>query len=288
MSKANEQNIALVAKYREAVQAGDVCTQRRVSETLLRLNEGLVKKFGLTFGRPQTADEKEDVFQAARLGILRSLQDYDPQKGAFSTYAQWHIRDYVQRWTGKTVAVTRPRSASMPARVAKAAREFRQKHGREPSAEDLGVSPEKFAEWSSATHFVEIDANPDDERHVELTYDPREAEHVGARLDLRNAWESAVKNLSPRNTEIAYAFFFERMSLQEIAAEHGLVHQRISQICKRVEIRLRRVLFPEATLVDRTKLARKAFEMRKKGLAKARPRMVPVVEEIVPSVQESA
>lgn len=277
MSKVtNEQNVALLAKYREAKAAGDAAAVRRVAESVVSLNEGLVKQFGMRFGRPQTAEEKEDVFQAARMGILRALTDFDPTKGAFSTHAQWHIRDYVQRWTGKTVAVTRPRSASMPGHVAKAAREFRQKHGREPTAEDLGVDPARLVEWSSATHFVELDGAPDDERQVELTYDEHEAEHIAGRLDLVCAWHDAVRMLSPRNATIAHSFFFERMSQEEIAAEHGLVKQRVSQICKRVEMRLRRVLFPEAPpIADSLRAAQQSYRLKAKGLAKARPRLLP-------------
>lgn len=245
MKVTNEQNIALVAKYREAKGQGDTAAARRIAEALVTLNEGLVKQFGMRFGRPQTADEKHDVFQAARMGVLRALEDFDPAKGAFSTHAQWHIRDYVQRFSGKPTAVSRPRSAQMPARVAKAMREFRQRYGREPSAEELGVDARRLAEWSSATHFVELDGPSDDERHFELTYDAQEAEHATRCLELDAAWEEELGKLSPRNREICDRVLMKGEDAKTVGQSFGLTHGRVLQVCKRIETRLRRALNPE-------------------------------------------
>jgi RNA polymerase sigma-B factor len=243
----NESNIELVDQYRREKASGDASAARRTAEKILLANEGLVKKFGLKFGRPQTVDAKEDIFQAARMGILRAIEDFDPAKGSFSTHAQWHIRDYVQRWSGKTSAVTRPRSASMPGYVAKALRDYRQKYGREPEASDLGVTEEQLSEWTSTTLFVEIDDGADVERpRHELAYDEDEAENATRYLQLEACWKEALEKLSPRNRVICERVIMQGEEARSVGRLYGLTHGRVLQICKRVEVTLRRALNQEA------------------------------------------
>lgn len=247
MATTNESNTALVAQYRAAKSAGDAPAARRVAEEIVLANEGLVKKFGMKFGRPQTLEAKEDVFQAARMGILRAIEDFDPQKGSFSTHAQWHIRDYVQRWSGKTVAVTRPRSASMPGSVAKALRDYRQRYGREPEASDLGVTEAQYAEWTSSTLFVELDDGVDAERpRHEICANEDEAEHAAMYLQLEAAWQDAVSKLSPRNRVICDLVMLQGVSASDAGKRFGLTHGRVLQICKRIETALRRALNPSS------------------------------------------
>lgn len=252
MAVTNESNTALVAQYRAAKEAGDTAVARRVAEAIVRANEGLVKKFGMKFGRPQTLEAKEDVFQAARMGILRSIEDFDPAKGSFSTHAQWHIRDYVQRWSGKTSAVTRPRSASMPGYVAKALRDYRQRYGREPEASELGVTEEQLAEWTSSTLFVDLDDGADvDRTRLEISYDEDEADNANRYIQLEAALHDALSKLSPRNRAICDMVMLQGVSASDVGKRFGLTHGRVIQICKRIETSLRLALNPSS--YDRSK-----------------------------------
>ncbi len=278
----NEQNIALVAKHREAVANGDLRAKRRIEDAIVSLNQGLVRRLAMRFGRPQNEEDKEDAMQAGSMGVLRAIQDFNPELGTFSTHAGNHIRDYIQRFSGKTVSVARPRSASMPASIARIASKYRMTHGREPSAQDLGVTEAQLDDWSSGTHFVEIAATTDDHRTsgsgssgIELSGNLEEAEHVGARYDIRAAWEAAIGDLSPRNVAISRAFWLEGKEVHDIAAEHGLTHGRVVQICKRTEVRLKRAIDPEAytagdvSVDDRRKAADSARWRARQREAKA-------------------
>ncbi len=242
----NEQNIALVAKHREAEASGDASAVRRVADAIVRGNQGLVRKLAMRFARPQSEEDKEDAMQAGSMGVLRAIKDFDPTLGSFSTHAGNHIRDYVQRWSGKNASVSKPRSASMPASVARAAQRFRQTHGSEPDASDLHVTDAQFIEWSSGTHFVEIDSSNDDDRPgVQLTYgDEQSVEHTAKCLQVEAAWEAATQQLSPRNQSIARRFFIEGHTASMVASDYGLTHGRVLQICKRIEVRLRRAIDP--------------------------------------------
>jgi len=248
---SNEKNIALVARYRAALETDDRTTARKVAEEIVVANTGLAKQLGFRYGHPKTEADEDDVLQAAKMGLLRAAKDFDPSKGTFSTHAAWHIRDHVQRWTGKTTAVVRPRSASMPASIAKAALKFRMKFGKEPTAVDLGVTEQQFSEWSTGTYFVELDINDEDRetregrRLVELTYDAEEADTQARMLRLEKAWTEALEELSPRNRDIADRVLMRGESCVDVGHSHGLTHGRVLQICKRIETRLKRVLNPE-------------------------------------------
>lgn len=41
--------------------------------------------------------QAEDLVQVGNMGLLRAMRDYDPEKGAFSTYATWWIRCFIRR-----------------------------------------------------------------------------------------------------------------------------------------------------------------------------------------------
>lgn len=239
----NERNIELCAKYQAALAVDDRKEGRKYAEAILRENEGLSKTLGFRYARPQNEADKDDILQAAKMGLLRAAKDFDPTKGTFSTHAAWHVRDYVQRWTGKTSAVVRPKSAKMPAAIAKAASMFRLKNGCEPSAVDLGITQEQLDEWSSATHFVEVDDVDEERPNLELTYD-EEADTQTRVMQLEAAWENEISNLSERNRDIAHRVLMKGESTVEVAKSHGLVHSRVIQVCKRIEVRLKRALNP--------------------------------------------
>jgi RNA polymerase sigma factor (sigma-70 family) len=244
----NEENIVVISQYQATLASGDVREGRRLAELIVTGNEGLVVKFALKYARAQNEEDKEDALQAGRMGVLRAARDFDPKLGSFSTHAHNHIRDFVQRWSGKTVAVTRPRSASMPASVARAAQRWRQTHGSEPSAADLRVTEAQWIEWTSGTHFVEIDAGTsgDDDKPpaVQLTYDTEEADHTARCIKVEAAWKDAMQELSPRNQEIAERVFIRGESATSVAASFALTHGRVVQICKRIEVRMKRAIDP--------------------------------------------
>lgn len=237
-------NVEIVAGYRAAREAGDVRGAKRFQTLIVTQNQGLVRKLVARFVRPQSEADAEDAMQAGSMGLLRALEDYDPEKSSFSTYAAHWIRDHMQRWSGRNAPVTRPRSASMPGSVAQAAALFRGKYGKEPSAADLGVSEAQLAEWSEGAHYVYLDEETSDEHgKFELASDNEEAAHTVDRMALELAWAEAVSGLSERNAQIAEAVFWQGETMATVAERFGFAnHSNVVQICKRVEERLKRAV----------------------------------------------
>ncbi len=240
-------NPELIAAYREARARGDEVGAKRLLSTLVTQNTGLARRLVRRWARPQTDEDAEDAFQAACMGILRSVELFDLSRGTtFSTYAGHQIRAHIQQWSGKTSSLSRPRSTTMPAAMAERARIIRNAYGREPTGEDLGVSEEQMAEWSEGTLFIELDAGQDDgdERRgtFQLSADNDEAKHVVDKLLLETAWGDAVSELSERNAAIAEEIFWQGATYRDVAAKHKLSAPEVLRICERVEARLKRAV----------------------------------------------
>lgn len=235
-------NPEIVAGYRAALAAGDPKKAQFFRSECVKQNQGLVRRLVMRFVRPQSDADAADAMQAGSMGLLRALEDYDPGRSSFSTYAAHWIRDHMQRWGGKASAITRPRSASMPASVAKAAALFRVKTGREPTATDLGVTEAQLTEWSEASHVVYLDEDSEEHGRPELTADASEAEHTVERMALESAWTEAVAALPERNQQIAEAVMWNGETTVAVAERHGISQGFVTQICQRVEERLKRAI----------------------------------------------
>ena len=245
-------NVEIVQGYRAARAAGDRAGAKKYQSLIVTQNQGLVRRLVMRFVRPQSDADAEDAMQAGSMGLLRALEDFDPERSSFSTYAAHWIRDHMQRWAGKTSPVSRPRSASMPGKVAKAAALFRTKTGREPTAADLGVTEAELVEWSEGSQYVYLDEGPthshpsndtrDRKVPFELTADAAEAEHTIDRMMLETVWADAVQGLSERNIEVAEAVFWNGETTVAVAQKHGISQGFVVQICQRVEERLKRAV----------------------------------------------
>jgi DNA-directed RNA polymerase sigma subunit (sigma70/sigma32) len=67
--------------------------RNRVCATHLRFAVVISKRYGPRRGRL----DFEDLLQFAALGLMRACEDFDPARGAFSTYSANWVRQYVGR-----------------------------------------------------------------------------------------------------------------------------------------------------------------------------------------------
>lgn len=116
---------------------------------LFRANLRLVPKFVTPFARRGV--DFEDLVQEGRLGLLRAVEKYDPEREIkFSSYASWWIKQAIR----KALKNDR-RTVRLPhhvydyvSRVTKSSAAFRMMHQREPTLPELikltGLSKEKI------------------------------------------------------------------------------------------------------------------------------------------------
>ena len=122
---------------------------------LINDNTNLVKKISWHLhGRVNSIVDIEDVIQIGMLGLISAVQNYVPQKNAsFSSYASIRIKGEILDYLRKSSNLDRT-TISIKKNSEKAINILRNKLGREPFQEEianeLGMSPEKYLEWSHA------------------------------------------------------------------------------------------------------------------------------------------
>lgn len=77
-----------------------------IREKLILHNLRLVMWLAKQYDRPGER-ELDDLFQSGVIGLMRALEDYDPNKGAFSGYATWWIKQAITRDIDNTGRVIR-------------------------------------------------------------------------------------------------------------------------------------------------------------------------------------
>jgi RNA polymerase sigma factor (sigma-70 family) len=116
-------------------------------------NEPLVEKFAMGFLKSTqyaTDPVRDDVFQAARIGLLTAITKWDPELGAFSTLAFFEMRNEMQLVMRHVTPVSRPRDADLDKCKQDAIAVFQTKHGRAPTPEEVGVRPAAIVRMQKA------------------------------------------------------------------------------------------------------------------------------------------
>ena len=182
-------------------------------EKIIKSNLSLV--ISIAKGYNSTGMEFIDLIQEGNSGLIKAVESFDYSKGfKFSTYATWWIRQAITRAIGNKGKVIR-----IPANVQeivrklyKAQRTYMQKHGNDPSPEDLAklmkISLDKVVlaiEASQET--ISLDSYIDDEENSTLgstiedpnSLDPTERNY---QENVRSELNKILGSLEPKEQEI--------------------------------------------------------------------------------------
>src|SRR5581483_4014210 len=148
---------------------------------LVKENEKLVRKIvNQLFKRQLQFTEEEDLYQSGLMALCRTLEKFDPSRfsnkslgGSFASYLRHWIRDYTQKSTLNQQTIRHPKGFGMPFPIHKKIEDFKARHGRAPTAQELGsyktkggkevpVTEDKLLKWQSAMNsVVSLDAAHD-------------------------------------------------------------------------------------------------------------------------------
>lgn len=188
-----------------------------------------------------------DLEQVALLGMLRALERYDPEVGAFDPYAARTISGELKRhFRDRAWSVRVPRTLQERVLdVTRSSQELSQRLGRSPTpaeiAKDLDLTTEDVIEAMGASRAyssISLEA-PDDDTGWTVG-DGLGVEDVD--LVLADRWHGlgpGLLALPERERRILYLRFFEEMTQSEIAEVVGISQMHVSRLLTRALDKLR-------------------------------------------------
>lgn len=236
------------------VEKGDDEAFQQMVEANLRLVADIARSF-----RRQTSNSLTlaDLVQEGNLGLIRAVKKFDYRKGyKFSTYASYWIRQAIMRAiadSGRPVRLP-VHASDLSSAINAVAEKLTQEFGRPPTtgeiAERLGVDSNQVetlmvADLQTVSIHQPISGDGDIELMDILAdrsgFSPQRAAELTA---LREEVERALATL-PAREQLAIRLRYglvdgEPRSFRELALLFGLTHERVRQIVKQGERRLRR------------------------------------------------
>jgi RNA polymerase sigma factor (sigma-70 family) len=187
-------------------RASTGATKKSIFDELVSENDPLVGRFANDFlkaTRCHTGYVVEDIFQAARIGLMTAIRRWKPDKGAFSTLAfhcARHEMQNVLRNGARPLSITR--HAYLPRAKQDAMAAYYAQHGHDPEPEEIGVSAAdvSLAQRASATYVSLAEA---DDVAAE-TGDVSPEDRIDRKRDARalNTW---LKRLTPKDRTAFWA-----------------------------------------------------------------------------------
>ncbi len=207
--------------------------------------------------------EVEDFLSCGLEALIRSIERYDPEKGATLEQYAWTrvqgaVLDELRRhdWA--------PRSLRRDERTINSAREsFLALHERQPSRDELaaevGMTPAQLtdrldqvalAEVGSLNRIVRSDESATIERIDTLESFDEDCDPVtqAERVEAKQRFRRAFARLSKQEREIAVLLYVEDWTLRDIGARIGVSESRVSQIHTQLRRRLYEQLSSELPL----------------------------------------
>jgi RNA polymerase sigma factor for flagellar operon FliA len=252
-----DQTLELWRSYKES---GDPALRDRLVLTFAPLVKYIVYKKAREI---PARCEIEDFISCGLEALIRSIERYDPEKGATLEQFAWTrihgaVLDELRRqdWA--------PRSVRRWARQIQGARDhFTSLHGRPPTTEELadmlGVEVEELRRHQEASAtgdvlslnaLVQGDEQTTIERIDTLESTERDAdpEDATAREMAKERFRRAFAVLPEREREIAVLLYVKNLTLREIGEILGVSESRVCQIHGETRKKLRRLLADDALL----------------------------------------
>ncbi|HLL68889.1 MAG TPA: RNA polymerase sigma factor SigF [Micromonosporaceae bacterium] len=211
----------------------------RVRERLIELYVPLAEYLARRFRN--RGEQYDDLVQVANLGLIKSVDGFDPTRGAaFTSYAipmivgelKRHFRD-----KGWDVRVPR-RLQELRLEITKASGNLAQQLGRSPTVADLAahlhVSEEDIIEGIDSAHAyraLSLHAPVSgDEASTELGDLLGDIDHDMENVEDREALRPLIAKLPHREQKIIAMRFFGNMTQSQIAAELGISQMHVSRL----------------------------------------------------------
>lgn len=221
-------------------------------DQIVQANDGLLHHVLKRFAN--SGETYDDMYQVARLGLIKAVQRFDPRRGtAFSTYAVAIVDGEVRHHLRDCLLVREPRWArSLYARIQEAQDTFYKKRGCFPTIAELAaaVNVQEEGVLEIIRYYGAISLHSLDEPFAEageteidrtMVRSLRQ-EPFSLPIEERIMVHQALQTLSDLHRRIIYGLFFRDLSQQQVANEEGLSQRTVSREQTKALSRLKSVL----------------------------------------------
>ncbi len=187
-----------------------------------------------------------DLENAGMLGMLQALRGYDPTRGtSFASFAYGRIRGALVDFLRTIDSLSRDRRRRV-AEALRATAELQQKAGGDPAtsqiAEHLGITLPEFdrlrtdAQQRFTLSLHDSDSSEQRVTPLDTIPNPDAAESIAGfeRQSLFEHVETLIAQFPEREQRIITLYYFENLTLREIAGQLNLTEARISQILSKL------------------------------------------------------
>ena len=194
---------------------------------------------------------REDLENVGLLGLLQALDGYDPERGTpFVSFAYGRIRGALVDYLRSIDALPRERRRRL-AEAQRAVETLRQSLGAEPDDQDvadyLGITIADYHRLLTDAQrrfalSLHASTGTDGEQAVLETIPHEDALQAFENVDrqsLQDYIAVLIKELTEREQTILALYYYENLTLREIASLLGLTEARISQILGKILMTLR-------------------------------------------------
>jgi RNA polymerase sigma factor for flagellar operon FliA len=192
----------------------------------------------------------DDLVSTGVIGLLAAVDNFDPSYNVqLNTYAERRIRGAIMdslRELDWAPRETRKRSKMIEAAIHRA----KQRFGREPSEEEivaeLGVTIEQYRQWLNDGQGIDLqrlESSEGDDRPDLLKFVADNEDHLPSRLFERSELERiltlAIERMPKIERTVLHLYYFEELTLREIATVVGMHLSRVAQLRVQAVLRLR-------------------------------------------------
>ncbi|PZE22428.1 FliA/WhiG family RNA polymerase sigma factor [Paenibacillus xerothermodurans] len=237
--------------WKQWKESGLIEAKQSLIETYLPLVEYVSNR--LSIGLPKNVS-KDDLAGFGVLGLIDAIEKFDYLRGLqFETYASWRIRGAII--DGLRQGDWVPRSVREKSKkIEEAYQQLEQQYSRSVTDAEISaylqVSENEFRQMVqeiSITTVCSVDdpiREEDSETRLSLLIDEKakNPEHTVNEFYLKDTLAKAIERLTEKERTVVSLFYFEELSLTEIAEVMSLSPSRISQLHSKAISRLRAAL----------------------------------------------
>ena len=239
--------------HAERIAAGDGEARKNLIEANLRLVVKIARKYmnqGLS---------TLDLIEEGNIGLIRAVEKFDPLRNCrFSTYATWWIRQSVERAIANQSRTVRLpiHISSKVYKVSRAINLFTEKHGREPTPEEIaletGLSVDLITNlYQMVTRTCSLETVIDEEGKLTLeevlpdtrTEEPLSACEQTTRVEEIASWLDTLGSDEKKVIILRYGLDGQDpQTLELVGKTFGVTRERIRQIEQKAINKLRKIV----------------------------------------------